>query len=845
MSSLSLWGDDYVIEETPKKAKKIVEKINKPKTNTSSKRKTTKKTVSKEDSLLSLQQRLKEIEIEVNRILGVYKEKTVVIKSREELHSYIDAAIKNGEISIDTETNNSLQPITCKLMGPCIYTPGQKNAYIPINHRDLYTGERLDWQLTEQDIYEEFSRLVDVKIIMHNGKFDYKVIKCTTGLQLKIYWDTLIGVRILNENEKQANLKSQYIQKIDPSIEKYDIEHLFKDVEYAIVPPEVFALYAATDAYMTYQLYLWQKKQFEKPGHERLYKLFLEVEMPVMEVASEMELTGICIDTDYAERLSKKYHDKLEALEAEIAVELHKYDDMVKEWRLTYEANEKPLKKGVEKKPGYAENPKSPEWYGKSKSEQLEDPISLGSPTQLAILIYDILKHPVVDPKAPRGTGEDILKKIDIPLSSLILKQRGINKLIGTYIDKLPQCVLPETGRLHAEFNQLGADTGRFSSKDPNLQNIPSHEKSIRMLFSASAGHMLVGSDFSQQEPRLLSMYSQDKNMINVYTEGKDLYATMATSVYNNGYWDNMESTEDGNPNPEGKKRRASVKPILLGIMYGRGVASIAEQIGRSTQEAQKMVDDFFQGFPNVKKWVEETEESAKINGYVEDLWGRRRRLPDIQLPPFEVRLKDAKTSGNDSNFNPLLGSLGIVQKQESPLIAKYKEQLSKCRGRNEINKIVEQAKANGIVIKNNGGFISQAQRQCVNARIQGGAATMSKKAMINVYHDEELNRLGFKLLLAVHDELIGECPEENTAAVADRLCEVMKNSALPECTVPFKCDPTIEKVWYYTDYSDTLCKTYSKMIESGTDPQEAFNSICKDKCECTEEQIKTMLGID
>lgn len=481
----SLWGPEFVIEPTPKKARKIKEKIEKsisPEVDVAKKIKS---------NSMSLQDKLELITSNVIRILGVYKENTVVIKTRQQLTEYIDAAIKNNLICIDTETNNSLEPITCKLMGPCIYTPGQKNAYIPINHVNPETGERLEWQLTEQDIYEEFCRLDNTLIVMHNGKFDYQVIKCTTGKQLKVFWDTMIGTRILNENEKSAGLKQQYIAKIDPSIEKYSIDHLFEGVEYAVVDPEIFALYAATDAYMTYKLYEWQKKQFEKPEHERLYKLFLEVEMPVMEVAAEMELTGICIDQEYAKRLSKKYHDKLDALAEKIDIELSKYDEVIAKWRTTEEANYKPEKI----------NPKTGEkTFQKSKSEKLSTPVALTSPTQLGILIYDVLKHPAVDKDNPRGTGEDILSKIKLPICDLILEQRGLLKLINTYIDKIPQCVCEKDGRLHAHFNQLGADTGRFSSSDPNLQNIPAKEKSIRMLFAASEGYVLVGSDFSLQK---------------------------------------------------------------------------------------------------------------------------------------------------------------------------------------------------------------------------------------------------------------------------------------------------------------------------------------------------------
>ena len=474
----SLWGEEFSIKETPKEAKKIIEKVNKPK-----QVKVTTEKVIKSKSV-SVQEKLAIITENVYRILGVYKDRTQVIRTKQELVDYIDKAISNGEIAIDTETNNSLEPVTCKLMGPCIYTPGLKNAYIPINHKDLVTGERLSWQLTEEDVREQFARLVDTKIIMHNGKFDYEVIKCTTGLELSIYWDTMIGSKMLNEDEP-AGLKYQYIQKIDSSIEKYDIESFFNGIEYAVVDPEVFALYAATDAYMTYRLYEWQKEQFAQPDLERVFNVFMNIEMPVLTVAAEMELAGICIDAEYSKRLSDKYHAKLDIIDNEIAKELDKYTDTIAQWRLTDEANFRPPKKG-----------KFDE-YGKSKSEQLPENINVASPTQLAILLYDVLKHPAVDKKSPRGTGEDILLKIDYPICKLILEKRGLEKLIGTYIDKLPECVVQKTGRLHAHFNQLGAATGRFSSSDPNLQNIPSHEKSIRMMFSAAPGHVLVGSDFS------------------------------------------------------------------------------------------------------------------------------------------------------------------------------------------------------------------------------------------------------------------------------------------------------------------------------------------------------------
>ena len=437
----SLWGDDFSIKNTKEADLELLEKTKKPLKVVSSEKSLKSKKTSIEDKLAIIRE-------EVLRILGGYAENTIVIKTKQQLIDYIDKSIQNGIISVDTETDNSLDPITCKLMGPCIYTPGQKNAYIPINHINYVTGERLDWQLTEEDVAEQFKRLENTPIIFHNGKFDYEVIKCTTGVPLKIYWDTMIGARMLNENEK-AGLKEQYIAKIDPSIEKYDIEHLFSGIEYAIVDPEIFALYAATDAFMTYKLYEWQLKQFNLPDNKRIFDVFKNVEIPVITVAAQMELDGVEIDKEYATRLSEKYHKKSEELDKLIEIELKKYDSVIAQWRLTPDANYHPPKKA-----GSGE--------GKSKAEQLDDPVSISSPTQLAILIYDVLQYKSVDKKMPRGTGEDILVKLNekyqIPLCDLILQKRGLEKLIGTYIDKLPECVSPKDGRLHAQFNQLGTD---------------------------------------------------------------------------------------------------------------------------------------------------------------------------------------------------------------------------------------------------------------------------------------------------------------------------------------------------------------------------------------------------
>ena len=501
MQQISLWGDDFAIESTPSTLKKIKNKISNKTLDVAPEK------ALKSDKL-SIPDKLEIIAKEVNRILGRYKENTLVINDYDVLVDYIDKSIKNGIIAVDTETSNSLDYLTCKLMGGCIYTPDMKQAYIPINHTDI-NGILLPNQINEKQIKEQFDRLNTIKQIYHNGKFDYQVLKCTTGFQAKIYWDTLIGAKMLDENEP-AGLKYQYIDKIDSSIEHYDIEHLFKDILYQYVPPELFALYAATDSFMTYELFDYQLNQFNKKENKEVFNCFMNVEMPCVEVIAEMELTGVSIDKEYADKLSTYYHKQYDELQDKLNTSIQEFLPKIEEWRQTSEAQYHPRQyynntkdKDITKFPLLDEKG---QYYKekKSKSEQLDNPLttdSLNSPTQLAILLYDVLKVPegigddniaksAQNYKPSRSTDSNALKKIDeqysIPLLNAILKSRECQKLIGTYIDTIPQSVSVD-GRVHTHFNQLGAGTGRTSSSDPvNLQNIPSHNHLVRPLFKAS-----------------------------------------------------------------------------------------------------------------------------------------------------------------------------------------------------------------------------------------------------------------------------------------------------------------------------------------------------------------------
>lgn len=830
----SLWGEDFDVSE--KDTSKILKKIKNPKVVKEKKEVKTKKNI-------SLDEKIKSIEEEVLRILGVYKDKTIVITNVIDLHNYISRAIENKVIAIDTETNNSLDPITCSLMGPCIYTPNMKNAYIPVNHTD-FNNTRLENQVTEDQIREEFSRLSDTFTILHNGKFDYQVLKCTTGYECRIDWDTLVGAKLIDENERSYGLKQQYISKIDPTIEKYDIEHLFKDVKYQYVRPEIFALYAATDPYMTYRLYEYQMNILKSPDMKNLLSLANNIEMPLVKVLAEMELAGLEVDQEYSQRLSKKYHDRLDEIDKKISIEIEKIQPKIDAWKITEDATRRTKnKKG--------------EYEGKSKSEQLSYPINLGSPTQLAILFYDILNIPTIDKKSPRGTGEDTLKVIseqyDLPICDYLLERRECTKLLSTYIDSIPELAKrwPD-GRVRTHFNQYGAATGRLSSSDPlNMQNIPAHEKSIRMLFKARDGYRIIGADYSAQEPRLTAFYSQDENMIKAYKEGKDLYSVIASLSFNRSYEDCLEFYPEGtkiiidgketicgyktHQNKEGKTYRSLAKSILLGVLYGRGAKSVGEQIGKSKEEAQEIIDKFFSAFPKVKKWIDKSMLDAHKLGYVEDIAGRRRRLPDILLDKYEVHDISSKTN----YFNPILFSRNHIDEKRSALIEKYKKDLQKLKYSNEYDAIKGQALKDNIEIINNSGFIAQAERQAVNSRVQGGAATLTKNALLRIHNDTRMKDIGAYLINTVHDEILMEVPEQYSEQAETYLSEDMIESAKDYVTnVPMKCDTYNVRAWYHDEYCTLVEYEFKKMLDNCIEIPEAFEKECKTRCESTRESI-------
>lgn len=262
--------------------------------------------------------------------------------------------------------------------------------------------------------------------------------------------------------------------------------------------------------------------------------------------------------------------------------------------------------------------------------------------------------------------------------------------------------------------------------------------------------------------------------------------------VYKVPYEECKEFRPDGTKNPDGSKRRSILKAIVLGIMYSKEPNSIAEDLGISVDEATNVYNTFFETFPKVKRFIDDTQNNAKLYGYVETLWGRKRRLPNMQLPRYEFSTNEDYIS---KDFNPL-----VFEEQEieisQDVINSYTKKLDACRYNKQRYEVINKAKESGIIIKLNDLIISEASRQCVNSRVQGTASEMTKLAMINVHNFQKLEELGYNILLTIHDEIMGECPVENAKEVSEIVRDIMVKTAENALCVPMKCDVEITKKW-------------------------------------------------
>lgn len=704
----------------------------------------------------------------VEEHLGKYKDEYITITDEDTLRQYVKDC--KEQIAIDTETTG-LDQITDKIVGVCLHSPNCKGAYIPLRHRSVITNELVPGQLQPEVVAEILKPLETFnEDIMFNAKFDMRFCKHDLSLNLDCTWDCFLAARLMNENEPSNGLKqlhSKYV--LDGAEDEFSFSEIFKNVPFELIPIDIATLYGAHDAVITWELYQFQKQYLyyepdcefsDRNGMNGVSWCFFNIEMPCIKPVAEMEDNGILLDKNYANELSIKYHTLKEQALDKFYELLEPYQDKIRAFNST----------------------------------KLDDPINIASPTQLAILFYDILGYESVDRQPARGTGVAVLQHWNTPLTNAILEYREIDKLLGTYIDKLPECVNID-GRVHCNFKQYGADTGRMSSLDPNLQNIPSHNKDIRKMFVASDGYVLMSSDYSQQEPSCLAAYCHkmgyDK-LYNVRLNGGDLYSAVASACYKRKYEDCVEFNADGSKNAEGKKFRNLAKPVLLGILYGRGDKSVAEGMGISYDEAKKLKANLFRDYPEIMIFERKSIEMAEDCGYVTTICGRKRRLPDLQLDEFEFKWIDAPKTDDVLDFD------GEVNDEVPDEICdKWWRKLRQAKF-NQKRKIFEEAnKKDGIWIVDNGAKIADATRQCVNARIQGSAADLTKLALIDLYNNKELRDLGFRLLIPVHDEVIAECPIENAKECSRLLAEVMSKAAEKILGLPFTCDVELTREWY------------------------------------------------
>ena len=739
-------------------------------------KKSKKSTTPKSGGLLGTIERIRH-EVETN--LGQYADKHIVIRDEESLKSYISHAIQNKVIAIDTETTG-LDPMEDKLVGICIYTPDEKPAYIPVKHISYITKELIDNQLPKDILKAEFSRLEGIDIIMFNATFDTRILRHNLDLYLTCTWDCYVAAKLMDENLQDNALKELHRKYVLNGVgDAFKFDNLFKGITFDNVPINIAQLYAAHDAIITYELYIFQKRYLyyekDKPltdrnGMNGVSWVCENIEMPLIPIVADLEDAGIEIDLSVNEKLKDKYHKLLDDYESDFHKACEDYADDIAKYSIRH-------------------------------PNVLDNPINIKSSQQLCALLYEIigfeLPYDKKTKKPKASTDKDAMAQLDQdnPVVKAIIDYKAFATLVSTFIDKLPNTMKAD-GRIHCKFNQYGADTGRFSSSEPNLQNIPSHNKEIRQMFKAKDGYVLLSSDYSQQEPSCLAALCKEAGadaLFNARFKGNDLYSEIASACFNMPYEECCEFDENGNKNPpEYKERRNQAKPILLGILYGRGDKSVAEQLNCTLEEAQQLKENLFRRFPEIKQFERDSLQMAESIGYVTTVCGRKRRLPDLQLPQYEFKWKDDKCPYDDPLDFTSVGSIPIPDEKQEYYLQKLKTVKFKYK-----QKVFEEANKDGIWIIDNGKKIADATRQCVNARIQGSAADLTKIAMIKLANNKRLKELKFKMLIPVHDEIIAECPKENAKECSQLLAQIMSDAAQEILHMPFSCDVECTYHWY------------------------------------------------
>ncbi|MHB9032484.1 MAG: DNA polymerase I [Anaerolineae bacterium] len=494
-----------------------------------------------------------------------------IIDTEEALQDLVTKLSKAKLLALDTETN-STNAMQAKLVGISVAYQEGEAFYLPIYHHTFPDTQKL---LPLEVVQKHLGPvLADAKLpkALHNADFDLIVLTQHKLPVAGLAFDTMIAAWLLEPEGRGLGLKNQAFTRL--GIEMTQIEELIgrgrNQKTMDMVPVSQVAPYAAADADITLRLVSKLAPELEE---RRQTKLFKELEMPLVPVLTRMEIHGMIVDSEALQRMSNELRQKLNDITQEI-------------YRLA----------------GH--------------------PFNLNSPKQLADVLFKELKLQT-GRRTQTGYSTDAavmeeLRKVH-PIVPLILEQRQMDKLKNTYLDTLPQLINPATGRIHTSFNQAGAATGRLSSSDPNLQNIPVRTelgKQVRSAFVAPEGSILLSCDYSQIELRLLAHLSEDPEMVGAFMRGEDVHASTAAAIFG---IDLSEVTSS---------QRALAKTINFGLMYGMGNYGLSARTDLSVEDATKFIEAYFGRFKRIKEYLTEIKQFAYKNGYVETIMGRRRYFP-------------------------------------------------------------------------------------------------------------------------------------------------------------------------------------------------------------------------
>ena len=567
-------------------------------------------------------------------------------------------------MTFDTETT-SLDALEAELVGISFSWEKGKGYYVPFS---------ADFEETKTIIneFKPFFEDESISKIGQNLKYDIKVLNKYDIVVLGQNFDTMIAHYLINPDMRHNMdvLSETYLSYQPVSIESLIGKKGKNQKNFRDVPLMDQTEYGVEDSDITNQL----KNLFEPELIKaNTHKLFTDLEMPLMQVLADMELEGVNLDVPFLKELSVKHEAKLRELEAKI-------------------------------------------------QEDAGEEFNLNSPKQLGEILFDKLQ---LDPKAKKtktgqyATGEEILSKLKDkhPIINDILEYRQLQKLKSTYIDALPELVNSKTGRVHTTYAQTVAATGRLSSVNPNLQNIPIRSEAgqqIRKAFVArDENHVIISADYSQIELRLIAQMSQDPAMVEAFKHGEDIHASTAAKVFN--------VTLD----EVTREQRSQAKTVNFGIIYGVSAFGLADQANISRKEAKALIDAYYETYPTLKAYIEKQVEIARDQGFVETLMGRRRYLKDI----------------------------------------------------NSRNAVVR----------------SHAERNAVNAPIQGTAADIVKMAMIQIQKELKKN-YQTKMILQVHDELIFDAPKDEVEKVSELIKSTME--AAMQMDVPLIAEVGVGANW-------------------------------------------------